>query len=58
MKACIKADLIKEANDISFLFCLEPEAALYYFLYNSLNKNLVKKSNYYIICNLGEDTGT
>jgi len=57
MKACIKAGLIKEANDISLLFALEPEAALYYSLYNSSNKNLVQKGNFYIICNLGEDTG-
>ena len=58
MEACIKAGLIKEEDDKSLFFALEPEAASYYCLNNkSLDKNLIKQGNYYIICDLGGGTG-
>jgi hypothetical protein len=58
MEASIKAGLIKEEDDKSLFFALEPEAASYYCLNNkSLDKNLIKQGNYYIICDLGGGTG-
>ena len=57
MEACIKAGLIKEEDDKSLFFALEPEASSYYCLNNkSLDKNLIKQGNYYIICDLGGGT--
>jgi len=58
MEACIKAGLIKEEDDKSLFFALEPEAASYYCLNNkNIDQNLLKKGNYYIICDLGGGTG-
>ena len=58
MEACIKAGLIKEEDDKSLFFALEPEAASYYCLNNkSIEKNLMKEGDYYIVCDLGGGTG-
>ena len=58
MKACIKAGLIKEEDDKSLFFALEPEAASYYCLKNkSIDQNLMKEGDYYIVCDLGGGTG-
>jgi len=58
MEACINAGLIKEEDDKSLFFALEPEAASYYCLNNkSIDKNLIKEGDYYIICDLGGGTG-
>ena len=58
MEACIKAGLIKEEDDKSLFFALEPEAASYYCLKNkSIDQNLMKEGNYYIVCDLGGGTG-
>ena len=58
MEACINAGLIKEEDDKSFFFALEPEAASYYCLNNkSIDQNLMKEGDYYIICDLGGGTG-
>ena len=58
MEACINAGLLKEEDDKSLFFALEPEAASYYCLNNkSIDKNLIKEGEYYIICDLGGGTG-
>ena len=58
MEACINAGLIKEEDDKSLFFALEPEAASYYCLKNkSIDQNLMKEGEYYIICDLGGGTG-
>ena len=58
MEACINAGLIKEEDDKSLFFALEPEAASYYCLNNkSIDQSLMKEGNYYIICDLGGGTG-
>ena len=58
MEACINAGLIKEEDDKSLFFALEPEAASYYCLKNkSIDQNLMKEGNYYIVCDLGGGTG-
>ena len=58
MKACIKAGLVKEEDDKSLFFALEPEAASYYCLNNkSIDQNLMKEGDYYIVCDLGGGTG-
>jgi len=58
MEACIKAGLIKEEDDKSLFFALEPEAASYYCIENkSLDKNLMREGDCYIICDLGGGTG-
>ena len=58
MDACIKAGLIKEEDDKSLFFALEPEAASYYCIKNnSLDPNLMKEGDCYIICDLGGGTG-
>ena len=58
MEACINAGLIKEEDDKSLFFALEPEAASYYCLNNkSIDKSLMKEGDYYIICDLGGGTG-
>ena len=58
MEACINAGLIREEDDKSLFFALEPEAASYYCLNNkSIDKNLIKEGEYYIICDLGGGTG-
>jgi len=55
MDASIKAGLIKEEDDKSLFFALEPEAASYYC---SNNKSIeIKEGDYYIICDLGGGTG-
>ncbi len=58
MEACIKAGLIKENDDKSLFFALEPEAAS---LYCSINKDIDHKyfntGEYYIVCDLGGGTG-
>ena len=58
MEACINAGLIKEEDDKSLFFALEPEAASYYCLKNkSIDQNLMKEGDYYIVCDLGGGTG-
>ena len=58
MEACINAGLIKEEDDKTLFFALEPEAASYYCLNNkSIDQNLLKEGNYYIVCDLGGGTG-
>jgi len=58
MEACINAGLIGEDDDKSLFFALEPEAASYYCLNNkSIDQNLMKVGDYYIICDLGGGTG-
>ena len=58
MEASIKAGLIKENDDKSLFFALEPEAAS---LYCSINKDIdhtyFNKGEYYIVCDLGGGTG-
>ena len=58
MEACINAGLIKEEDDKSLFFALEPEAASYYCLKNkSIDQTLMKEGDYYIVCDLGGGTG-
>ena len=58
MEACINAGLIKEEDDKSLFFALEPEAASYYCLNNkSIDQTLMKEGDYYIVCDLGGGTG-
>ena len=58
MEACINAGLIREEDDKSLFFALEPEAASYYCLNNkSIEQNSMKEGDYYIICDLGGGTG-
>ena len=58
MEASINAGLIKEEDDKSLFFALEPEAASYYCLNDrSIDQNLMKEGDYYIICDLGGGTG-
>jgi len=58
MKACINAGLIKEEDDKSLFFALEPEAASYYCLKDtSIDQALMKEGDYYIVCDLGGGTG-
>jgi len=58
MEACINAGLIREEDDKSLFFALEPEAASYYCLNDkSIDQNLMKVGDYYIICDLGGGTG-
>ena len=58
MEASINAGLIKEEDDKSLFFALEPEAASYYCLNNkSIDQNLMKEGDFYIICDLGGGTG-
>ena len=58
LKACIGAGLIKEENDKSLFFALEPEAASFYCLEEkSLEQKFFKAGNKYIVCDLGGGTG-
>ena len=58
LKACIGAGLIKEENDKSLFFALEPEAASFYCLEEkSLEQDFFKAGNKYIVCDLGGGTG-
>ena len=58
MEACINAGLIKEEDDKSLFFALGPEAASCYCLQNkSIDQNLMKQGDCYIICDLGGGTG-
>ena len=58
MEACINAGLIKEEDDKSIFFALEPEAASCYCLQNkSIDQSLMKQGDCYIICDLGGGTG-
>ena len=58
MEACINAGLIKEEDDKSLFFALEPEAASCYCLENkSIDQNLMKQGDCYIVCDLGGGTG-
>ena len=58
LEACINAGLIKEEDDKSLFFALEPEAASCYCLQNkSIDQNLMKQGDCYIICDLGGGTG-
>ena len=58
MEASINAGLIKEEDDKSLFFALEPEAASYYCLNNkSIDQNSMKEGDYYIVCDLGGGTG-
>ena len=58
MEACINAGLIKEDDDKSLFFALEPEAASYYCLKDkSIDQTLMKEGDYYIVCDLGGGTG-
>ena len=58
MEACINAGLIKEEDDKSLFFALEPEAASCYCLHNkSIDQNLMNQGECYIVCDLGGGTG-
>jgi len=59
IEACINAGLIKEEDDRSLFFALEPEAASCYCLQNEgiENKSIMKIGDCYIICDLGGGTG-
>jgi len=58
MEACVNAGLIKEEDDKSLFFALEPEAASCYCLENkSIDQKLMKKGDCYIVCDLGGGTG-
>jgi hypothetical protein len=58
MNACIDAGLVNQTDDKSLFFALEPEAAsLYCYKDDSLKNNIIKKGDYYIICDLGGGTG-
>jgi len=58
MEACENANIVNENMDKSLFFALEPEAAsLYCFRNDSINKDYIKKGEYYIICDLGGGTG-
>lgn len=58
MDACVEAGLVNIIDDKSLFFALEPEAAsLYCSRDDSINKDYIKKGEYYIICDLGGGTG-
>ena len=58
LKACIGAGLIKDDNDKSLFFALEPEAASFYCLEEkSLEQKFFQAGNKYIVCDLGGGTG-
>ena len=58
MEACIDAGLVNENEDKSLFFALEPEAASCYCSKNkSIDQNLLKQGECYIICDLGGGTG-
>lgn len=58
IKACEDAGLIGNNVDKSLFFALEPEAAsLCCFRNDSINKEFIKKGEYYIVCDLGGGTG-
>ena len=58
IKACEDTGLIGDNVDKSLFFALEPEAAsLYCFRNDSINKDYIKKGEYYIVCDLGGGTG-
>ena len=58
MEASINAGLVNENEDKSLFFALEPEAASCYCSKNkSIDQNLLKQGECYIICDLGGGTG-
>ena len=58
MEASIKAGLIKENDDKSMFFALEPEAvSLYCSRNDNINADLIKEGETYVICDLGGGTG-
>ena len=58
MEACLNSGLIKENDDKSLFFALEPEAAsLYCSRDKNINPEYLNQGKYYIICDLGGGTG-
>jgi len=58
LKACNGAGLIKDDNDKSLFFALEPEAASFCCLEDkSLEQKFFQAGNKYIVCDLGGGTG-
>ena len=56
--ACENLGIVNENMDKSLFFSLEPEAtSLYCFRNDIINKDYIKKGEYYIICDLGRGTG-
>ena len=58
MESCQNIGLIGDKDNESLFFILEPEAAALYCSRNSAEiKDFLKVGKYYIICDLGEETG-
>jgi len=56
--ACENVRIVNENMDKSLFLALEPEAtSLYCFRNNIINKDYIKKVEYYIICDLGGGIG-
>ena len=59
MESCINAGLINDKTDKSKFFVLEPEAAsLCCSINKEINKKYFKKGEYYIVCDLEEQSGS